>query len=570
MTEPFQWQPFTIADEDIAWASQLMGLGPNGFAKVGNDESRLAAIRNMDTVDFEACPGSGKTTLLVAKLAILANRWRHPRQGVCVLSHTNAARNEIGTRLSASPVGGALLRYPHFVGTIHSFVNEYLAVPWLRSKGNPIKAIDTQIALRQRMGSLGWNWKSAMANRNLSEFALMYDAADYSGRNKGNLSSTTPLSQAMVAATKASSEAGYFCYDEMFVWANELLDQRPEVAAALRERFPFVFVDEAQDNSELQSALLHRVFLDGANPSRRQRFGDSNQAIYNAGFDLGGANTDPFPSTKKFDLPRSYRFNQTVANQVKGLGVAPQQLVGAGPSPSAIEAEPKAPTIFLFDDDSVASVLPRYASHLVEQFTAGDLRAGTYVAVAGVHESDRVEPIPCAMGHYAPHYDAACARRDVSQATFAQYLARARFELGGSGNVFPLIHATASAVLRLASIAGADVSLYSRKSPHRRVLERLDGNPRPPVRRRDRRSVDRDWARWMRSAHSPAGCDESREGGDPRVPRGSRARRRPPDRPVPRSGTDQEGVPSGIGRRRAWAGPEPGGRGRWRKEGRGG
>lgn len=475
MTEPFQWQPFTIADEDIAWASQLMGLGPNGFAKVGNDESRLAAIRNMDTVDFEACPGSGKTTLLVAKLAILANRWRHPRQGVCVLSHTNAARNEIGTRLSASPVGGALLRYPHFVGTIHSFVNEYLAVPWLRSKGNPIKAIDTQIALRQRMGSLGWNWKSAMANRNLSEFALMYDAADYSGRNKGNLSSTTPLSQAMVAATKASSEAGYFCYDEMFVWANELLDQRPEVAAALRERFPFVFVDEAQDNSELQSALLHRVFLDGANPSRRQRFGDSNQAIYNAGFDLGGANTDPFPSTKKFDLPRSYRFNQTVANQVKGLGVAPQQLVGAGPSPSAIEAEPKAPTIFLFDDDSVASVLPRYASHLVEQFTAGDLRAGTYVAVAGVHESDRVEPIPCAMGHYAPHYDAACARRDVSQATFAQYLARARFELGGSGNVFPLIHATASAVLRLASIAGADVSLYSRKSPHRRVLERLDG-----------------------------------------------------------------------------------------------
>ncbi len=476
MTEPFQRQPFAIAEEDIAWASELMGLGPDGFAKVGDDESRLAAIRNMDTVDFEACPGSGKTTLLVAKLAILANRWRHSRQGICVLSHTNAARNEIGTRLSASRVGGALLRYPHFVGTIHSFVNEFLAVPWLRSKGNPIKAIDTQIALRERMKRLDRKWKAAMDARRLSEFSLMYERIDYTADNKGKLGPETPMVQAMVAATRASSEAGYFCYDEMFVWANELLDQRPDVAAALRERFPFVFVDEAQDNSELQSSLLYRVFLDGGNPSRRQRFGDSNQAIYNGAFDQSGANTDPFPSAKKFDLPRSYRFNQAIADQVKGLGVLPQPLIGSGPNSSGITAESKAPMVFLFDDDTVEDVLPRYASHLVEQFAIDELRAGTYVAVAGVHESDRTEPVPCAMGDYAPQYDAACARRDASQATFAQYLARARFEMGGAGNVFPLVHATASAVLRLASIAGADLSLYSRKSPHRRVLELLDGN----------------------------------------------------------------------------------------------
>jgi DNA helicase II / ATP-dependent DNA helicase PcrA len=105
----------------------------------------------------------------------------------------------------------------------------------------------------------------------------MYEETYYTANNKGNLAQTTPFAQAMVAATKASSEAGYFRYDEMFVWANDLLDARPEVAAALRERFPFVFVDEAQDNSELQSALLHRLFLDGDNPSRRQRFGDYNR-----------------------------------------------------------------------------------------------------------------------------------------------------------------------------------------------------------------------------------------------------------------------------------------------------
>jgi DNA helicase-2/ATP-dependent DNA helicase PcrA len=382
LSGPGQWQPPAIEDDDIAWASELMGLGPSGFAKVGNDESRLSAIKNMDTADFEACPGSGKTTLLVAKLAILANRWRHPRQGVCVLSHTNAARNEIGTRLSASPVGVALLRYPHFVGTIHSFVNEFLAVPWLRSKGNPVGAIDTQIALRHRMGLLSWNWRSAMEKRSLTEYALIYDAPNYTGGDKGKLTTSSPLYQAMVAASKASSVSGYFCYDEMFVWANELLDTRPEVATALRERFPFVFVDEAQDNSELQATLLHRVFLAGANPSRRQRFGDSNQAIYNSSFDQVGASTDPFPGSSKFDLPRSYRFNQIIADKVKGLGVIPQPLIGAGPTPSAIKTEPKRPTVFLFDDDSVGEVLPYYAAHLVDQFSQDELDAGTFNASA--------------------------------------------------------------------------------------------------------------------------------------------------------------------------------------------
>ncbi|BAL79319.1 UvrD-helicase domain-containing protein [Bradyrhizobium cosmicum] len=475
MSGPGQWQSPTIKDEDVAWASELMGFGPNGFAKVGDNDTRLSAIKNMDTADFEACPGSGKTTLLVAKLAILANRWRHPRQGVCVLSHTNAARNEIGKRLSASPVSVALLRYPHFVGTIHSFVNEFLAVPWLRSKGNPVGVIDTQIALRHRMGLLSWKWKSAMERRFLTEYALSYDAPNYTGGDKGALTTSSPFYQAMVAVSKASSEIGYFCFDEMFVWANELLDVRPEVATALRERFPVVFVDEAQDNSELQASLLHRVFCEGRSPSRRQRFGDSNQAIYNS-FEQAGASTDPFPSSNKFDLPRSYRFNQTIADKVKAFGVIPQSIIGAGPSPSGISTAPKPPIVFLFDDDSVGRVLPCYAAHLVDQFSRDELESGTFVAIAGVHDSSRVEPIPCSMKHYEPNYDAACVRRASSPTTFAQYLARARYEMGGSGNVFPLVFATASAVLRLAAMAGSNLNSVSPKSPHRRVLDLLQND----------------------------------------------------------------------------------------------
>jgi hypothetical protein len=94
-----------IHESDVRWASELLGLGSDGFAPVADDNSRFKAMVNLESCDYEACPGSGKTTLLVAKLAILAMRWSHRQQGICVLSHTNAARDEIAYfRASWTPV----------------------------------------------------------------------------------------------------------------------------------------------------------------------------------------------------------------------------------------------------------------------------------------------------------------------------------------------------------------------------------------------------------------------------------------------------------------------------------
>lgn len=465
-----------ITDDEIAWASELMGLGPYGFSAVDNDDSRLNAIRNVQTCDFEACPGSGKTTLLVAKLAILASRWPHRQRGICVLSHTNAAREEIDRRLSANAAGASLVRYPHFIGTIHGFVNEYLAIPWLRSKGNPVRLIDTTIALKRRQAKLHRNWRYAMEQRFLDAYALQYDSPDYSGSNKGKLSRDTELCRAMESATRASSEEGYFCFDEMFVWANELLDQHPEAAATLRARFPLVFIDEAQDNSELQSAMLHRIFVQGDRPSLRQRFGDSNQAIY-AHANADGAKTDCFPSATVHNLPRSYRFSQGIAEVARGLGIVPQALVGAGPAQARVKCAAKAPVLFLFDDASVQEVLPRYGQHLLDNFSAADIAAGLFTAIAGVHEmeDDKTDQVPRAMGHYAPLYDATIARKGSVPTTFFGYLTKAAHEVRQSGDTQALVNAMAVALMRVGELAGAapQSSAQARRSPHRILREIL-------------------------------------------------------------------------------------------------
>jgi DNA helicase II / ATP-dependent DNA helicase PcrA len=115
-----------ITEEDIDWVIDLMRLN-------ALDGPRRTFLTARNTLDVSACPGSGKTTLVVAKLAILARKWTHRTKGICVLSHTNVAREEIQHRLGSTVVGQRLLNYPHFIDTIHGFVNRFLALPWLNS-----------------------------------------------------------------------------------------------------------------------------------------------------------------------------------------------------------------------------------------------------------------------------------------------------------------------------------------------------------------------------------------------------------------------------------------------------
>lgn len=472
------FQPPVIEAIDIAWACRVMGLPPTAFTGADGNDPRLAVLTSTETLDVEACPGSGKTTLLVAKLAILANKWSHHRRGICVLSHTNAARDEIEKKLSSCSAGGALLRYPHFVGTIHSFVNEFLAVPWLRSKGNPVKVINDEIAVNVRWSKLRHATRIGLEANRHSKAVLRYIDTEFGvgalSWGKGSLGTDTDTYRYIVCACRQASEDGFLCHDEMFVWAEQLINSYPQFLEAIRVRFPLVFIDEVQDNSELQSAFLHRLFRAGQSPATRQRFGDSNQAIYQyAG--QSGAKTDPFPGSLKTDLPHSFRFNQGIADLANPLAVVPQGLVGRGPPQGKVTVKDRPNGLFLFDDQTILSVLPEYAKYLLNAFSAAELAAGLYTAVAGVHKSDQTNKTPRFLGHYAPSYDPHIGRNDPSPETFIQYVLSGRREIARHVDVYPIVSKIGAAILRLAQIAGADLSFAHRKSSHRYVLELLEG-----------------------------------------------------------------------------------------------
>lgn len=489
-----------ITDEDIAWAVSLLGLPDDAFSAEKDGGARDRILKSVgETLDVSACPGSGKTTLLVAKLAILARNWPYRRKGMCVLSHTNVAKEEIEKRLGGTEVGQALLSYPHYIGTIHGFVNEFMALPWLRSKGYPIKAVDDDMVKRHRVNCLNWKdhpqlsgWlKNKVENSkwdvNISDIveswiisSAAFNVVDKSGipifKNSGESSDQLKNIVERVVAN------GYHRYDEMFMWANDLIDCSPTIKQHIRGRFPLVFLDEVQDNSEAQSSILHRIFMEGNGASCRIRFGDSDQEIFDHAGEANRAKTDKFPSDKvKYDLPNSHRFGQSIANLSSPLSVGKMSLAGQGPKFG--ESKDASHAIFLVDEGGVGAVLKAYGQYLLSVFDEEQslLDQMTFTAVGGVHrDKEGAEKYkPHNVSHYCAEYDPDIANKDPKPKNFLQYV-KAGHRLGGQfavegtgGESFTAVERIAIGIINFSKEVSPQFDPKPRKRNHRFVLESL-------------------------------------------------------------------------------------------------
>ncbi len=477
--------PPVITDDEIQWVTKILGLPENAFCGTDGTDPRSDVLKDMSSIDVSACPGSGKTTLLVAKLAILANKWKYPTKGICVLSHTNAARDEIEKRIGHSAAGRNLLAYPHFIGTIHGFVDQFFSLPWLRSKGYPIKMVDTELCLSRRWYSLPYGTRVSLEKRRQPRSILSIKTPAFElGQvkwGKGFLGSGSETYTNMQDACRLTTEEGYFCYDEMFMWAGDLISKYPEIIGIIRDRFPILFIDETQDNSEPQSQILHTIFQAGDNPVVRQRFGDENQAIYDF-FGAKEASTDKFPlDDRKREIPNSHRFCQVIAKLAGPLGLNADtcSLVGEGPKcrdiPPIQNETPH--TIFLFDDETMTKVLDAYGNLILSTFPHDLLRKGVFTAVGQVHRSNDDTNRPRHVGHYWPDYDYQLCSKEPTPDSFLKYVYAGIGMAQKTMEANPLVEKIAAGILRLADMASNFSVSNKRTYCHRRVLRYLEARP---------------------------------------------------------------------------------------------
>ena len=349
-----------ITNEDISWAEDIL-LPPGEHF----DDEQKAVIKCFETKDILACPGSGKTTALIAKLLILSRRMPlENNRGICVLTHTNVAIDEIKNHaLFASQ---KLFNYPNHFGTIQSFVDKYLAIPAyiLKFKKRPMY-IDNEIFNsiiqrsyntlhtaktwldRRRNGGLEY-LRNLRFNKDNFYISSKIDGQEFIGTNTGTYQEINNLKMRIL-------DWGYLCYEDAYSLAFEYVREHPGIRELISKRFAYVFIDEMQDSSTTQSELLNKIFNENV---VIQKIGDLNQSIfdYDANLECGWTvNNDC-----SLCITGSKRFPSSIASKVENLCVYQQSIMGNG------RQDQVNPMIIVYDDNTIKQVLNKYAEIIIK------------------------------------------------------------------------------------------------------------------------------------------------------------------------------------------------------------
>jgi len=402
-----------ISNEDIDWAEQRLG-GDISFDGEGRE-----FIRNLESASLVACPGSGKTTALIAKLLIFSrNLPLAGNRGVCILTHTNVAVEQIRTRVGA--LGQGLFSYPNFCGTFQAFVGRFLGHPaYVEHFGHRPVCVDNEVTARELLNRASRPWKKAMYSleqRRISVENLRFNPqlqVTKKGKASPFMGQTTDTYRIVEAAKAEVLERGYLFFDDAFVFAERHLAHHPGLVGVFRKRFPFVFVDEMQDTDERQLEILNSLF--SAGESVLQQVGDPNQAIYHQSAVGKGCLWEPPDGSPQ--LTTSRRFAPSVAAVVSNLAaVCPMSVTGV-----ANTGDIK-PHLVVFSDSRIGEVLPAFgkliADHGLHQLN--EKRGFKAVGcVAKAHESKHTLP------SYWPSFEARRSRRQPSYVTLRGNLSSA-------------------------------------------------------------------------------------------------------------------------------------------------
>lgn len=471
---------FTAAD--IRWVESVLGL------KDGFDQHQLKVLQNIDTIDVEACPGSGKTTVLVARLALLSRYWNSASQGICVLSMTNAARDEIQEKLGNTPEGLKLLRPPHFIGTIHGFFSEFLAKPYMNSKNMPLFSIDDDFCRSQRRKTLQKdaflpltdylvdqqvnkrqedkqkNRVGTKAYAKADDWLIEHERMSLEERRKKipvhwqmqdiefnvvtdqgkGLDLPEELLILQRDAVREVVDKGIFSFSDIFLYARELMKSVPDIYNIIRHRFPLLLIDEAQDTSHTQAEILFDLFISergtGGRSVTRQRFGDANQTIYSFDGSPPEVQVDPYPSATipRLTIPVSHRFDQSIANLAACFETEPLaiKMTGMRPHPGLATNH----CIIIFDDASRSQVIPAFAELAKKELDAHTW-ASAKIRVCAQIQKDKEstatgEEYARTISDYYSSYISDKLTRDYQQhKSLTGYIRHGRFLVKGSRNI---------------------------------------------------------------------------------------------------------------------------------------
>ncbi len=246
--------------------------------------------------------GCGKTTTLIYSLRRLIERGVSPSR-LLVCAFTNKAANDIKERL------GELVSqsYNLWIGTFHT-----LALRILRRDGERIDISEDFVVEEPKrlFSSLDFRTGKYRLNAIIKAIGLLkargITPEGFKPQNQWEEECLRVYKQYQAYL----KENNILDYDDLIIYATELLKEFPDLREFYQELFEYLFVDELQDINLAQYNLISLLVKNSFFFT-----GDEDQAIYGwRGADKKLLYRVPqdFPETKVFNLNRSFRLAQSI------------------------------------------------------------------------------------------------------------------------------------------------------------------------------------------------------------------------------------------------------------------
>lgn len=280
-------------------------------------EQQKEVIKFNESANIVAGPGSGKSTVLIAKCAMILTENSTNKKGICIITHTNVAVDEIKNGLVN--LGYKKFEYPNFIGTIQEFFNYFFG-----RKAFHLLFGEKQIRILEEE-----EYKEKFNNIFNS---LKPEDYNFFNPNPKNKNPKLVISDDMKVSVKSQAPNSYkSAFNASInrliingIMTNEqslelaewyISKYENEIKKAIKNRFNYILLDEAQDTNNMQYRLLKKLFT---NNIIFQRFGDPYQSLYSV---FGNEEDAWIPSdetaVERLDIAETSRFNENIAKYVR-------------------------------------------------------------------------------------------------------------------------------------------------------------------------------------------------------------------------------------------------------------
>lgn len=306
-----------------------------------DENQQRVALSLVGPMRVLAGAGSGKTRAITHRIAFGVETGVYAPEKVLALSFTTKAAGEMRARLSSLHVDGVACR------TFHSAAMRQLMYFWPDVIGGDFPkvrsgkaALLTQAAEQLRLPTATDVLRSMAAEIEWRKVRLLSPEQYASAVESRPLPSSLTVDKAMAIIEryeKLKDERRELDFEDVLVTTLGLLESETWVRERVHEEFRFFVVDEFQDVSPVQRALLDAW---RGNRSDICVVGDPNQTIYS----FAGATSehllrfgDEFPNATTVTLDRNYRSTPEIVRVANALiPDSPLELVStvaSGPEP---------------------------------------------------------------------------------------------------------------------------------------------------------------------------------------------------------------------------------------------